>query len=67
MDIADLEKRLANTEAALIALWSLTKDTMPQEVFNNTDNMMNEYFDANESYGSNFNIRNGFKHKASNP
>lgn len=56
----DLEKRLQNTERALIALWGLMKDTMPPAYQDSIDRMINEYFDANESLGANFDLNSGF-------
>jgi len=55
-----LEKRLANTETALVGLWSLMKDTMPPDYQRNIEVMMNEYFDANNKLGADFSSRNGF-------
>ena len=58
--MTDIEKRLQNTERALIALWSLMKDTMPPAYQEDIDRMVNEYFDANSALGSDFDLSNGF-------
>ena len=58
--MTDIEKRLANTESALIALWSLTKETMPPQYQKDIDKMMNEYFDANAKLGATFDLKEGF-------
>ena len=58
--MTDIEKRLQNTERALIALWSLMKETMPPEYQENIDRMVSEYFDANYALGSVFDLSNGF-------
>lgn len=50
-----LEKRLRNTELALLAMWSLMKDTMPPAYQEDIDKMINEYYDANAALGSDFN------------
>ena len=55
-----LEKRLANTEKALLALWSLMQDTMPPDYQRSINKMMNDYFDANDTLGANFDITSGF-------
>ena len=51
-----LEKRLINTERALLALWSLLEDTMPANKTISIDNMMQEFFEANTDLGANFAI-----------
>jgi len=58
--MTDLEKRLRNTEMALLGLWTLMKDTMPPSYQEDIDKMMNDYFDANASMGSDFDANNGF-------
>ena len=58
----ELEKRLANTETALIALWAIMKDTMPPDHQDVIDEMMSDFFGANSSLGSNFNDGTGFEH-----
>ena len=44
----NMDKRLRNTETALVALWSLTKDTFPSHALEVADNMMEGYFEAQE-------------------
>ena len=50
----NLEKRLQNTERALIDLWTLLKDTVPPAYADNIDDMMGEYFEANTELGGDF-------------
>ena len=57
--MSDLEKRLANTEKALVALWSLIQDTLPPAYQEDTDKMMEEYFNANCKLGADFNNASG--------
>ena len=52
--MTDLEKRLANTERTLVALWALMKDTAPPEYREGIDRMMEEYFDVNTNLGAAF-------------
>lgn len=52
--MTDIEKRLVNTETALVALWSLLEDTFPPAYADSVATMMEEYFDANKSLGSVF-------------
>jgi len=58
--VSDIEKRLQNTERALVALWALMKDAMPPGQQNSIEKMINEYFDANEALGANFTLSEGF-------
>jgi len=55
----NIEKRLANTEAALVALVTLLKDTLPPTAGNDIDNMMSQYFEANRGLGA---FQNGEYH-----
>lgn len=55
-----VEKRLRNTELALLALWTLMKDTMPPACQDDIDKMMNKYYDANAELGADFNAQLGF-------
>ena len=59
-EIELLKARLANTEAALIALHSLLQDTIPLAYNNDISTMLKEYFEANNSLGADFDSRNGF-------
>ena len=52
--MSELEKRLANTETALLSLWEIMKDTMPPDYQNNIDKMMNDFFEANSGLGASF-------------
>ncbi len=58
--MTDIEKRLQNTERALIGLWSLMQDTMPPAYAQDIDAMINDYFDANAGLGSDLGLTNGF-------
>jgi len=58
--VSDIEKRLYNTEIALMSLWHLMADTMPPAYEEAITRMMNDYFDANKNLGSEFIIQNGF-------
>lgn len=58
--MTDLEKRLLNTEKALLALWALMRDTMPPAYQDDIDRMVNEYFDANNALGAIFDLTKGF-------
>lgn len=58
--MSDLEKRLDNTEKALLSLWALMMDTMPPDYQRDIDKMMNEYFEANSGLGATFDITDGF-------
>lgn len=49
--VENLETRLRNTETALIALWSLTKYTFPQQAFESVDRMMEKYFESQVKLG----------------
>ena len=55
-----LEKRLMNTEMALVALWSFLQDTMPPAIQANVGEMMNEFFDTNSEMGADFDLRKGW-------
>ncbi len=59
--MTNIQKRVENTEVALVALWSLIEDTLPQEHREATTQMMNDFFDANVELGAEFDLRNGFK------
>jgi hypothetical protein len=48
----ELEKRLANTEMALHALWTLLSDTVPPTYSEDITSMMSEYWECNKSLGS---------------
>ncbi len=50
--ITTLEKRLENTEKALITLWSLLEDLHPPETQRDINEMLHEYYDANCLLGS---------------
>jgi len=50
--MTNIEKRLQNTERALLALWVLIKDTMPPAYADAVQDMMSDYFDANTELGS---------------
>ena len=58
--MTDLEKRLANTERALFAMWALMRDTMPPANEQDISAMIAEYFEANERLGADFNCIDGF-------
>lgn len=60
-DVKQLEARLENTEKALIGLWSLIQDNMPNYVQDGGDKMMEEYFTANVELGADFDLRTGFQ------
>ena len=47
----DLEKRLANTEAALVGLWALLEDALPPAYQEDIGRFMKYYFDTNEELG----------------
>ena len=47
----DIEKRLANTEAALVGLWALLQDILPPASQEETERYMRDYFDTNEALG----------------
>ena len=50
------EKRMANTEYAIIALWNMISDMLTDnpEKLMAVDRMIGDYFDANESLGADF-------------
>lgn len=58
--MSDLEKRLDNTEKALLSLWALMMDTMPPDYQRDIDKMMSEYFEASSELGATFDITDGF-------
>lgn len=55
-----LQKRLMNTEMALVGLWSLLQDLMPRGTQSSVGQMMNEYFDANTEMGADFDLSKGW-------
>ncbi len=57
VDIEKLEKRLANTEAALFALWNLMQDSQPPHLQYSAGNMIEDYFQANADLGASFDVR----------
>lgn len=61
--MTDLEKRVHNTENALVALWALIQNTIPAENKDHIENMMEEYFNANTDLGATFGLNNGFDRK----
>jgi len=50
----DLEKRLINTEKALVALWALLKDTVPPAYEEGIEEMMSDYFTASTKLNADF-------------
>ena len=50
------DKRLANTEYAIIALWNMVSDmlTSDPEKLMSIDQMIGDYFEAQESLGADF-------------
>lgn len=54
--MTDIEKRLANTEYAFLALWNLLGPTIDPQVEFAIDQMVGDYFDANESLGADFSM-----------
>jgi hypothetical protein len=56
----DLEKRLHNTEVMLVSLWALIEDTMPPVYRETIDEMMEDYFNANDSLGADFDTSRQF-------
>ena len=49
------DKRLANTEYAMVALWNMIGPTLNTELLFAVDQMIGDYFDANKSLGADFN------------
>ena len=52
--MTDMEKRLANTEYAFMALWNLLSPSLPAQTAFTIDQMVGDYFDANSSLGADF-------------
>lgn len=49
-----LQQRLATTEAALVGLWGLIRETFPPAYAEDADRLMRQYFDKNVSLGADF-------------
>lgn len=58
-EMTNIEKRLQNTERALVALWALIGETMPHHVIGGASQMMEEYFEAQGALGSEMPTSNG--------
>ena len=50
--IIQLERRLANTEKALLAFWSILEGLQPPSAQEDVNNMLESYANANTSLGS---------------
>jgi len=53
--MTNIEKRLFNTERALVSLWSLLEPTCGEVTKKAIDLMISDYFDAQVSLGVEFN------------
>lgn len=51
MDEKAILKRLANTEKALVSLWSLLEDVTPPAYSETITKMISDYLEANEKLG----------------
>jgi hypothetical protein len=51
-ELSVLKSRLHNTEVALVAMWSLIKDSIAIHAVESVDQMMEEYFYHQESLGA---------------
>tara|TARA_R110000850_G_scaffold255136_1_gene380878 strand:+ start:80 stop:298 length:219 start_codon:yes stop_codon:yes gene_type:complete len=58
----DIEKRLHNTEKALLSLAAVLSDTASADNEDYINSVMTEYLDANTSLGSNADSSNFIKH-----
>jgi arylsulfatase A-like enzyme len=64
--MTNIEKRLINTERALVAFYSLIEDNLTTETKEAVSKMMEEYFDSNVSLGGNFDSNFNFLKKEEN-
>ena len=55
----NLEKRLENTERALVSLWNLIADTNINLEYCGAEAMMIEYFNSQEKLGAKFSPKKG--------
>lgn len=55
--LKELEKRINNTEKALMAFWVLIEDTMPPACQDSVNGIMRDYLESAQELGGDFKIR----------